>query len=327
MSAMSAFIPSLHVPGRTTFTRPLTQQKTIHRRPCTPTTRRAGSTPSKARNTLKAVATPLPQSSIDQLVDTLLLFIQGTDRGTEATNSEREAIRSIIDQLCAVTSGRSLLTHPRLFDQYRVVYSYPFRNVNSQPVGGLLRTRLGKALFRTRGLFEHYIAPNIVVNLLCFRFLGIFKGAVALRGRIKFAQRGSSSPNDVVFAFEQPRLSVCRAVFQYGPKPNIGTTLKYVDDRIRINVSKRGSVFVFARLDSDVSVPEAQEWSNVFAAKPLPTLMLPLFALGSFAGSLLLPMAFRLAALAVAVCTTFLLRSGGADVEPSNIKNGKYLRT
>lgn len=265
-----------------------------------------------------AVATPMTKDARDQLVDTLLFFVRDTDRGARVTSSEREAIDTLIDQLCDSVADKPLTSDLRLFDDYAVVYSVNSSKQKTPAVGGLFRTWIGKLIFGTRGLFENLVSPNIVVNLLCFRFLGFIRGNIALRGKMIFAPDGPEKPNDLRFEFARPRLRIGPAVFEYGPCPRIGSELLYLDDRIRITVGKRGSRFIFVRREPN-EMPEADEWKTIFDAKPLPTLLLPLSFLACIGISLLAPLPIRIGALILLSVLFFLLRTGGTGSDPSNV--------
>lgn len=305
---MNAFIPSTPVyRPRSVIGRSLQKPAICAKRPAQCSGR---------KSTAKAVVERMKMTSTDQMVDKLLLLTRNTDRGARVSEPDRNEIEALIMQLAAKAANRSMITDKRLYDDYAVLYSAPSSKENSPPVGGLLRTPLGKLLFRTRALFENFVQPNTVVNLLCFRFLGIIGGAVSLRGQVTFSPDGAS--NSLCFQFEQPRLRIGPAVFAYGPKPRIATTVKYLDDRIRITIGRRGSMFVFARRQAN-EMAEADEWKYIFNAKPLPTIILPLSVVAAIATSMLAPIPVRIGVFALVVAASFILRTGGADRNPSNM--------
>lgn len=273
--------------------------------------------------TPKAVSTSNLVTQDDQLVDTLLFFLQGSDRGARMSSSDRMAVETIIEQLCNSTKDKQLTSDPSLFDDYSMVYCANGSKQKSPAAGGLLRTKLGRLLFPTKGLFENLVSPNIVVNLLCFRFLGLISSNIALRGKIVFSPSGPKKPNDLRFEFAQPRLRIGPAVFQLGPRPFIGTTLKYLDNRIRITVGKRGSRFIFVRRKRN-EMPEADDWKAVYDAKPLPTILLPLALIAGIAAAWIAPPPIRAISLVLLAIIGFMFKTGGtSSFDPSNVPTNR----
>lgn len=259
------------------------------------------------------------QSYRDQLVDTLLFFVKQTDGGASASASDIDAINYTIDQLVSLKSTPNELPYTGMNDMYGdyvVMYSMTTKRQKSPPVGGLLRTRLGRLIFQPAGTFEHLIAADTVVQLLCFRFLGILPGCVSLKGRITF----ESGSNDMTFQFQQPRLCVGPLVFQYGPQPKLATSFIYLDDRVRVMQGRRGSRFVFIRR-RDGQFPLADRWKYVFNSKPLPAILLPILALACVAVAVCTPVpnTVRLGVLGLIIIVAFLLKRGGADKDVNNL--------
>jgi hypothetical protein len=130
--------------------------------------------------------------------------------------------------------------------------------------------------FKARGLFQHILSPDVVINLVAFRFLGVLPGAVGLKGVLSPIPDGEIGPNAVKVEFTRPRIRFGRLVFELGPPSMVKIRTTYLDDRIRIGVGSRGSLFVFTRGgDSEGAV--GQEWQEIFAdsAKPLPFIFIP----------------------------------------------------
>lgn len=260
------------------------------------------------------------------LVDKLLAYAKNSDRGGKTTPSERESIDSIIDEIS--DSGNKYIPNqtlnPSLFDEYVIVYSANSKLQKSQPVGGLLRTPIGKVLFRTREIFEHFIQPNTVIQMICFRFLGIITGNVALKGKIDFSV-DKMNKSEIVFQFQQPRLRLGPAVFEYGPCPRLSTNILYVDDRVRIMQGKRGSRFIFARrscLLDDYNFKNAlsDEWKMIFDAKPLPTVLLPITLVVGIVVSLFAPLFVRVMIVGLLLAVAFILKRGGTvNRNPTNL--------
>ena len=76
------------------------------------------------------------------------------------------------------------LDNPWVFGNYSVDYVSAGSRQVGTPAGGRFRTRAGKLLFRSEGLFQSVLPPDLVVNKVAFRLLGLLPGSVGLRGRL-----------------------------------------------------------------------------------------------------------------------------------------------
>lgn len=242
-------------------------------------------------------------------MDKLLSSVEGTDGGIRVSPSKRAEIDSMINELNELGKSQATLQDPRLFSQYQVAYTSTKNN--SPPAGGLFRSKVGRVLFVSRGLFQHLFAPDTLINLVCFRMLGIVKGCVTLRGKLSPVKDKRLGPNAVTVKFERPRISFGGAVFQFGPLTRVRIAITYLDDRVRIGVGSRGSLFVFRRGEA-AQVAIADEWKDVYEAQPLPTLLLPLTVASAVALTVFAPWYFRVVALVVAGMFAFVLRRGGS---------------
>lgn len=233
---------------------------------------------------LKCVATSDANQSVPlrtapetkQLVEDLLIAVKGTDRGSNVSSSKREAIDAIIEKLMKIGASQAITSDPGLFSRYTVAYTS--KRQKSPPAGGLFRSNIGRILFPARGLFQHVLEPGTVINLVCFRVLGILKGCVSLRGSLHPIADSNMGPNAVKVEFDRPRLKLGPAVFQFGPKTEVRLVNTYLDDRVRLAVGSRGSLFVFAKDELSVSKMGA-EWESLWKAKPLPVSVLIISAL------------------------------------------------
>lgn len=257
---------------------------------------------------MQAKVSPTSPPQTQRLVDDLLRKIENTDSGMDVSETEREEIDTIIGQLAQIGKYQTPMTDPRLFGQYTVAYTST--NDQSPPAGGLFRSRMGRVLFKTRGLFQHIFSPNTAINMVCFRLLGVFKGCASLRGKIEPLNDPKMGPNGIQVNFERPRLCLGAAVFQFGPRSMVQLTTTYLDDRVRLAVGSRGSLFVFAKggaAGSDM----ASEWKYIWDAKPLPAIIIPgavltIVGLSSF-GSWPL----RATAIVLAALLGWVLKRGG----------------
>lgn len=87
--------------------------------------------------------------------------------------------------------------------------------------GGRFRTGLGKLLWRTTGLYQAVLQPDLVVNKLEFRLFGVLPGYVGLRGRLQplttLGSGAAADPRAVRVGFETPVISLMGLVLRIGP--------------------------------------------------------------------------------------------------------------
>lgn len=256
-----------------------------------------------------------PGTTPDDLVTELLALVANTNGGISAKAPKRKKISAALDSLAEIGKEQSPMSDPQLFGNYTVAFSEAkdVRDGEKSPAaGGLFRTRLGRTLFQTRGVFQHVIPDDTVVNLVAFKVLGLLNGCVSLRGKLSPISDDALGPNAIAVEFERPRLCFGGAVFQFGPRSRVKLATTYLDNRVRLAVGGRGGKFVFARTP-DANTAMANEWKAVFDAKPLPTIVLPLFALTVLALLFLAPGAVRVLAVILAALFFVILRRGGTS--------------
>jgi len=73
-----------------------------------------------------------------------------------------------------------------------------------QPAGGRFRSRMGRLLFQTTGVFQSVLQPDVATNKVAFKMFGVLPGYVGLRGRL--APVGDAGDTVKVF-FDRPVLS------------------------------------------------------------------------------------------------------------------------
>lgn len=217
------------------------------------------------------------ERSNSDLVDSLLVQIGATDGGPDTEIEVRRSIDGIIRLLCERGRRQTPLSDGRIFDQYEVAYtsSSGDQNRRGAPAGGRFRGRVGRLLFRSRGLYQHLYGPNVVVNLVAFRLLGLIPGAVGLYGKLTPID-DDEIPNSIRVNFGRPRISFGGLVFEFGPPSAVQIQTTYLDDRVRIGVGSRGSLFVFTK-GGEARGSVASEWQLLFSDKPkaLPFAVLP----------------------------------------------------
>lgn len=251
------------------------------------------------------VSTP---TQAKELVDQLLLKVKNTDGGLSVAPSERQEIDALIAQLVEIGKSQNPMQDPRLFSKYSVAYTST--KDKSPPAGGLFRSKVGRLIFLSRGLFQHVFKPDTVVNLVCFRLLGILKGCVSLRGKLEPLEDDKLGPNAIKVTFERPRLCLGSMVFQFGPRSHVRLATTYLDERVRLAVGGRGSLFVFEK-GGAAETPVADEWNAVFQAQTWPVAILPIAVLGVLGLAFLAPWPVRIAAIVFTLMFGFVLGRGG----------------
>lgn len=270
---------------------------------------------SRKRATIISVAQT--SSSSEKLVDNLLGRIKDTDFGMKVSTSQRKEIDEMIMELNEIGKEQKPMEDERLFSNYKVAYTSS--NKKGPAAGGLYRGKIGRLLFRTDGLFQHLLKPGIVINIVCFRLFGLLNGSACLKGKIEALKDDENiGANGIAIVFDKPRIRLGRAIFEYGPRSRVRIRTTYLDDRVRVGIGGRGSLFVFAKGEQAES-KMADEWKNVFSTKPLPTLLLPFMGIAGVLGTFWAPIPIRIAAFFVATLLTFVLKGGGADSGPDII--------
>lgn len=254
----------------------------------------------------------------NSLVDDLLNSISSTDGGPLTSPTERASIDEKILGLCALGSQQQPLSDPKLFDNYCVAYTSfdPSRQRRGAPAGGRFRGRIGRLLFLSRGIFQHILAPNTVVNLVAFKLFGIFKGAVGLKATLTpLSHADDFGPSGIQVDFEPPRVSLGNLIFRFGPRSTIRLKTTYLDDRIRIGIGSRGSLFVFSK-GEDAHNLVSQEWKLLFSprARLLPVTVVPLTLAFLICAAIILPPG---AVIAAAFCVAILAHYSRATFNDS----------
>lgn len=285
--------------------------------PCTTLTRNPYLRPlrpqyNRKRATILSIAPTASEPR--KIVDNLLSSIEGTDIGIKVSQSQRKEIDKMIMDLTEIGKDQKPMEDERLFSNYTVAYTS--QKGKSPPAGGLFRSKIGRLLFRTRGLFQHVLKPRRVINVVCFRMFGIFSGNVCLSGELEAIADDEIGPNGIAIAFGRPRLRIGRAVFEFGPRSRVRIRTTYLDDRVRIAVGGSGSLFVFAK-GGQANSKLADEWMKIFSTKPLPTSLLPAMGFAAILSTFWAPIPIRIAAFVVGTLLTFVLRRGGTDKGPN----------
>jgi hypothetical protein len=162
---------------------------------------------------------PPPPPPPALLVDKVLSLVADTDGGVAMPPGRRAEVDALLDALddAQRRSGARPLDDPLLLGDYEVAYTSTARasaqDQRGQPAGGRFRGRLGRALFRTTGVFQSVLplppadeaaaaagdatpsspsSPSsssssppvaLAINKVAFRLFGLIPGYVGLRGK------------------------------------------------------------------------------------------------------------------------------------------------
>uniref|UniRef100_A0A0C9S3J6 TSA: Wollemia nobilis Ref_Wollemi_Transcript_28850_884 transcribed RNA sequence n=1 Tax=Wollemia nobilis TaxID=56998 RepID=A0A0C9S3J6_9CONI len=176
------------------------------------------------------------EKSAENLVDTLLSMVEGTDRGAMLRREEHEKIARTISQLELFCMPEPLKS-PLIFGEWDVEYCS-----NPTSTGGYYRSAVGRLFLRTKEMGQTIQAPDFVGNKVSFSALNAIDGEVSLKGRLK--------PLDnkwVQISFDSPYLKLGPFEFRYGGQSSVKFAIIYVDDRIRLGRGSRGTLFIFKR--------------------------------------------------------------------------------
>lgn len=200
----------------------------------------------------------VPQAA--ELVDSLLDLVGTSADGsadTSLSESEKDRVQHILEELEKIGQGTRPLEDERIFGNYNVSYVSMGKRQYGQPAGGRFRTGLGRFLFRTTGLFQSVLKPNVVVNKVALKIFGFIPCSVGLRGTLVSVPELKEGEQDEktedladtakVF-FNPPMLGLPFGIHtSIGPSSSVVLKTTYVDERVRIGKGSRGSLFVFTR--------------------------------------------------------------------------------
>ncbi|MEW5304010.1 MAG: hypothetical protein WDW36_006652 [Sanguina aurantia] len=198
---------------------------------------------------LRVVSTSSHRESV--LVDSVLRAVENTDGGLLMNKADMESVDLMLDAL----EQQGAQQEPRplgnelLWGNYNVAYTSTSRAMtqSGNPAGGRFRGGLGRMLFRSTGIFQSVLAPDIATNKIEFKLLGCISGAVGLRGKVVPVTGGNSNADTVKVLFEKPVLSFGDLHLKIGPPSSVELQTQYLDERVRLGKGSRGSLFVFTR--------------------------------------------------------------------------------
>ncbi|CAI8605834.1 unnamed protein product [Vicia faba] len=173
----------------------------------------------------------------NDLVASLLSKVVQTDGGVLLQKEQHKEVAEAVEELQKYCVKEPVKC-PLIFGDWDVVYC-------SQPTspGGGYRSAIGRLFFKTKEMIQVVEAPDIVRNKISFTALGFFDGQVSLKGKLK--------PLDtewIQVVFEAPELKLGSWKAQYGGQSEVKLRITYVDEKIRLGLGSRGSLFVFQRI-------------------------------------------------------------------------------
>jgi len=204
---------------------------------------------------ISSASAPLPvdrNSHVnEEKVEELLSIVGVSSNGQEPDAAGRERADSIIEELEECGQGGRPLENDLIFGNYSVSYVSKGNKQYGEPAGGRFRTGVGKFLFRTTGLYQSVLKPNVVVNKIDLLVLGCIPCSVGLRGTLKSIPEkkgGEDNADTAKVFFEPPVLSLPGGIHtRIGPSSTVVLKTTYVDEKVRLGKGSRGSLFVFPR--------------------------------------------------------------------------------
>uniref|UniRef100_A0A7S3VJL2 Plastid lipid-associated protein/fibrillin conserved domain-containing protein n=2 Tax=Dunaliella tertiolecta TaxID=3047 RepID=A0A7S3VJL2_DUNTE len=193
----------------------------------------------------------LPDSA-HTTVNRVVSMVVGTDGGALMSKRQRLMTDGLLDRLEEVGAKQEPrpLENELLWGNYNVVYTSTNRSQEKRsPSGGRFRSRIGRSLFQTTGLYQSVLKPGIVTNKVAFKLFGLIPGAVGLRGKVEPV---GTNGDTVKVDFEPPVLSFAESIngglhLRIGKESDVTLTTTYLDERVRVGKGSRGSLFVFTR--------------------------------------------------------------------------------
>eukprot|EP00249_Psilotum_nudum_P006928 c20164_g1_i1 orf=177-992(+) len=170
------------------------------------------------------------------LVNELLSLVQGTDRGALLSEDEHLKVSDAVFKLERYCLPEPLLC-PLIFGEWDVEYCS-----NPTSPGGYYRSAVGRVLLRTKEMIQTLTAPDLVVNRVVFAAFGVIDGEVSLKGSFKALDN-----KWIQITFDPPNLKLGPLELQYGRPSTVRISVVYLDEKIRLGIGSRGSIFIFRR--------------------------------------------------------------------------------
>lgn len=183
-----------------------------------------------------SISNPGLRTGPDDLVASILSKVTQTDGGVSLTREGHKEVAAVAQELQKYCVDEPV-KNPLIFGDWDVVYcSRP------ESPGGGYRSALGRLVFKTKEMVQVVESPDIVRNKVCFSVFGSIDGEVSLKGKLRVLD-----DKWIQVIFEAPELKVGGLEFRYGGESEVKLQVTYVDEKIRLGLGSRGSLFVFQR--------------------------------------------------------------------------------
>lgn len=174
----------------------------------------------------------------DELVDSLLELVEGSDCGADMSLEKRSQVVDAVEKL--VGGGVKKPARSKLLEaRYDVVYTD-----NAVAAGGPFRTAPGRAIFWTDAITQ-VIEEGNLFNRVDFHLLGLVPGAVTLDAQVDIL-----SDDRLRARFDRPKLELAGKTFEFGKESATEQEVLYLDERIRISrgLSSKASLLIFKKI-------------------------------------------------------------------------------
>lgn len=199
----------------------------------------------------------IASASATELVDALLGIVGTTSDGSKdksLTVAQTNIVVDILNRLEDIGAAQERqrpLEDDLIYGNYNVSYTLMGNRQYGAPAGGRFRTGLGSLLFKTTGLYQSVLRPDVVINKVALKIFRLIPAYVGLRGTLAEVPADGTIAGDkdtVKVFFEPPVLGFpAGIVARIGPPSTVVLRTTFVDERVRIGKGSRGSLFVFTR--------------------------------------------------------------------------------
>ncbi|KAJ0090678.1 hypothetical protein Patl1_12723 [Pistacia atlantica] len=186
--------------------------------------------------TAVSISNPEVRTGPDDLVQSILSKVIQTDRGVSLTKEGHKEVAEVAQELQKYCVNEPVKC-PLIFGEWDVVYCS-----NPTSPGGGYRSAVGRLFFKAKEMVQVVEAPDTVKNSVSFTVLGFVDGEVSLKGKLYVLD-----DKWIQVIFEPPELKVGGLEFRYGGESEVKLQITYIDEKIRLGLGSRGSLFVFQR--------------------------------------------------------------------------------
>ncbi|KAL4565045.1 hypothetical protein LXL04_029127 [Taraxacum kok-saghyz] len=182
------------------------------------------------------ISSSASQRRPDELAASIFSKVIQTDRGVTLTREQHLQVAELAGELSKYCVDAPVKC-PLIFGDWDVVYCS-----NPTSPGGGFRSGLGRLVFKTNEMIQVVEAPDTVRNKVSFSALGFLDGEVSLKGKLIVLDE-----KWIKVVFEPPELKIGSLGFQFGGESEVQLEITYIDEKLRLGMGSRGSLFVFQR--------------------------------------------------------------------------------